>query len=139
MIACGKYIVVKEKAHSKMINCLKITEILGDKVVIVTSGEDEFVRVWDTKFNLINEVNMRKTGFYESNMGTRNVSVQSLDVFSCKLPRRQSKEGEEQQSLSVLLLGTRNGDIIEAAFEGEFAGIKSDEIPEESEESAEED
>ena len=122
-----------------MINCLKITEILGDKVVIVTSGEDEFVRVWDTKFNLINEVNMRKTGFYESTMGTRNVSVQSLDVFSCRFPRRQSKEGEEQQSLSVLLLGTRNGDIIEAAFEGEFAGIKSDEVAEESEESAEED
>ena len=54
LVACGKYIVVKERAHDKMINCLKITEILKDKVVIITSGEDEFIRIWDTKFNLIN-------------------------------------------------------------------------------------
>jgi hypothetical protein len=72
-----------------MINCLKITEILGDKVVIITSGEDEFIRVWDTRFNLINEVNIRKTGFFDESNANRNLSIQSIDVFSCKLPRRQ--------------------------------------------------
>jgi hypothetical protein len=58
-----------------MINCLKITEILGDKVAIITSGEDDFVRVWDTKFNIINEFNMRKTGFFEGSAAARNISV----------------------------------------------------------------
>jgi hypothetical protein len=77
LVACGKYIVVKERAHDKMINCLKITEILRDKVVIITSGEDEFIRIWDTKFNLINEFNIRKTGFFESTTvtGIRNMSA----------------------------------------------------------------
>ena len=71
LVACGKYIVVKERAHDKMINCLKISEILTDKVVIITSGEDEFIRIWDTKFNLINEFNIRKTGFFEGIAGPR--------------------------------------------------------------------
>jgi len=86
LVACGKYIVVKERAHEKMINCLKITEILRDKVVIITSGEDEFIRIWDTKFNLINEFNIRKTGFFESTTATgiRNMSAQSIDIFSCR-------------------------------------------------------
>jgi hypothetical protein len=78
-----------------MINCLKITEILGDKVAIITSGEDEFVRMWDTNFNLINELNMRKTGFYDASMGVRNLSVQSIDVFSCQVPRNK-KDTETQ-------------------------------------------
>ena len=71
LVACGKYIVVKERAHAKMINCLKISEILGDKVVIITSGEDEYIKIWDTKFNLINEFNIRKTGFFEGTATSR--------------------------------------------------------------------
>ena len=54
-----------------MINCLKISEILGDKVVIITSGEDEYIKIWDTKFNLINEFNIRKTGFFEGTATSR--------------------------------------------------------------------
>lgn len=74
-MACGKYIIVKERAHSKMINCLKISEILNDKVVIITSGEDETIKIWDTKFNLINEFHIRKTGFFEGIAATRNMSA----------------------------------------------------------------
>lgn len=71
LVSCGKYIVVRERAHDKMINCLKISEILNDKVVIITSGEDEYIKIWDTKFNLINEFHIRKTGFFEGTVGTR--------------------------------------------------------------------
>jgi hypothetical protein len=71
LVACGKYIVVNERAHSKMINCIKITEILTDKVVIITSSEDECVKIWDTKFNLISEFNLRKTGFFEGIAASR--------------------------------------------------------------------
>ena len=33
-----------------MINCLKITEFFN-RIYIITSGEDEFIKIWDTKFN----------------------------------------------------------------------------------------
>ena len=47
-----------------MINCLKITELYKDKIVIITAGEDECVKIWDTKFNLISEVLLRKTRLF---------------------------------------------------------------------------
>lgn len=47
-----------------MINCIKVSEILGDKVIIITCGEDEYIKIWDPKFNLIDEFNIRKTGFF---------------------------------------------------------------------------
>lgn len=71
----GIYIHIYCRAHNKMINCLKVSEILGDKVVIITSGEDEYIRIWDTKFNLINEFNIRKTGFFEGTATSRNLSA----------------------------------------------------------------
>lgn len=64
-----------------MINCLKISEILNDKVVIITAGEDEFIKIWDTKFNLINEFNLRKTGFFEGTATTRVNLFHSLNFL----------------------------------------------------------
>jgi hypothetical protein len=32
LVAHGKYITVKAKAHQKMINCIKITEIYGEVI-----------------------------------------------------------------------------------------------------------
>ncbi|CAD8183513.1 unnamed protein product [Paramecium pentaurelia] len=131
LVSCGKYIVVKERAHQKMINCLKISEILGDKVVIITCGEDEYIKIWDTKFNLINEFNIRKTGFFQDGTpAIRNLSAQSIDIFSCKVPKRQlnEEEVEESHNLSVMLVGTRNGDILEAAFQVESQGLKLQQI-----------
>ena len=59
LVACGKYIIAKESAHSKQINCIKISELFKDKILIITAGEDEFIRIWDTKFNLVSEINVR--------------------------------------------------------------------------------
>lgn len=42
-----------------MINVVKITELLEDKVILLTAGEDEYVRIWDTKFNLIKDIHLR--------------------------------------------------------------------------------
>ena len=63
-----------------MINCLKISEILGDKVVIITCGEDEYIKIWDTKFNLINEFNIRKTGFFQD--GTPAIRVNIYFIYN---------------------------------------------------------
>ncbi|EGR31153.1 hypothetical protein IMG5_116830 [Ichthyophthirius multifiliis] len=129
LVACGKYIIAKEKAHLKMINCLKITELFQDKVLIITSGEDEFVKIWDTKFNMINEINIRKTGLFSDVPFSRNLSAQSLDLFSCKYPKKSENENSLGDSdndtvYPILLLGTRNGDIFEASFTLEYQGSK---------------
>jgi WD40 repeat protein len=49
-VTCGKYMTLKKQAHSRMINCLKITDVLHDKLLVVTSGEDELIKFWDTSF-----------------------------------------------------------------------------------------
>lgn len=51
LVTCGKYILAKPKAHNKMINCLKVTEAFKNNVIIITAGEDEMIKFWDTKFN----------------------------------------------------------------------------------------
>lgn len=81
LVTCGKHIVARERAHQKMINCLKIAELFKDKILVLTAGEDEFVRVWDTKFNLVNEIALRKTGLFHDLPSTRSLAPQSLDVF----------------------------------------------------------
>lgn len=42
-----------------MINVIKITELIDDKIVIITSGEDEIIKIWDVKFMLLKEINLR--------------------------------------------------------------------------------
>lgn len=63
----------------------------------------------------------------------KNLSAQSIDVFSCKVPKRhkdeEQSESQNDQSLSVMLVGTRNGDILEAAFQVEFQGLKMTQKP----------
>lgn len=54
-----------------MINVLRICEILNNKLVIITAGEDECIKLWDTKFNLMNEFNIRKAGLYDKIAASR--------------------------------------------------------------------
>lgn len=39
-----------------MINCLKVTEAFRNTVIIITAGQDDFIKFWDTKFNEINVI-----------------------------------------------------------------------------------
>lgn len=50
LVTCEKYITMRKEAHKGMINCLKITDSLSDKLVIVTAGQDEYIKFWDTHF-----------------------------------------------------------------------------------------
>lgn len=59
-----------------MINVLKIIELFKDKVLIITAGEDEYIRIWDTQFSLISEISIRKnTGSYHESPSSLNVSA----------------------------------------------------------------
>lgn len=42
-----------------MINIIKITELKDEKIIIISAGEDESIKIWDTKFNLLSEIKMR--------------------------------------------------------------------------------
>jgi hypothetical protein len=53
-----------------MINVLRVCELAG-KLVIITAGEDECLKIWDTKFNLVHEFNIRKAGLYEKVAASR--------------------------------------------------------------------
>lgn len=52
-----KYIPVKKTAHKKMITSLLLTDTLEH--IIVTSGEDEFIKLWSMDFELLTEFNVR--------------------------------------------------------------------------------
>ena len=59
LISKGKYIVTKNIAHKKMINCIKVTDVLRNNVMIITAGEDETVKFWDSSFELKGELDLR--------------------------------------------------------------------------------
>ena len=39
-----------------------IIKLKSKKIIIITASEDEFIKIWDTKFNLVNQISMRKLG-----------------------------------------------------------------------------
>lgn len=51
LFICGKYIVCKKLAHEKSINCLKLCELFKYKTIVISAGEDNMIKFWDTKFN----------------------------------------------------------------------------------------
>mmetsp|Transcript_9178 Transcript_9178/g.8080 ORF Transcript_9178/g.8080 Transcript_9178/m.8080 type:complete len:293 (+) Transcript_9178:674-1552(+) len=60
LVSGGKYYPLKKEAHAAMINCIKVSDALGDKNVIITAGEDEFLKIWNINMELVHEVNLRE-------------------------------------------------------------------------------
>ena len=48
-----------------MINCIKVSDIFTEKIIVITASEDEHVKIWDTSMNLLSEFNIRKIGFFD--------------------------------------------------------------------------
>lgn len=89
LVTNGSFIPLKEKAHDGMINCLKITDVLHKKIVIITAGEDEMIKFWDTTFQHISTFSIRKHNSFLDNDGDGplcNLSAQSLDIYTCQPP-----------------------------------------------------
>ncbi|KAL4455920.1 hypothetical protein ABPG73_008674 [Tetrahymena malaccensis] len=151
LITCNKYVVARNKAHLKMINCIKIFKAFEEHILIITAGEDELIKIWDTKFNLINEIKIKQIPefSYLSSSQTntkdlKNLSAQSIDIYFCgmhqqlieqKLKSQNSKLQNTQQSNKkkeeqtekqwpIILFGTRNGAIMEATFQLDEASLK---------------
>jgi hypothetical protein len=42
-----------------MINRILVTKSIGNKLLMITSAEDEFICIWDSSFNLISKFSIR--------------------------------------------------------------------------------
>ncbi len=60
VITDGKCMIGRKNAHDKMINCMKVTTVFQSHIIIITAGEDTMIKMWDTKFNLINYVDLKE-------------------------------------------------------------------------------
>lgn len=97
---------MRKKAHTKPINCLK----LAKQDLLISSGEDEYIRIWNGKFECIYEQEMRRIDFFKElaklnsenkyfeKAVERNLSVQSISVWP-----------HENVGALCLLMATRNG------------------------------
>lgn len=91
--------MLRKTAHKKMINCINVTDVIRHRVVIITAGEDENIKLWDTSFNKLGEINLRGLiTSVEDISQSRNLSAQSIDIFACPLTKEtegmKSKEDE---------------------------------------------
>ena len=60
VISCkGEYQPMKQLAHPhRLINCIKVVDVNDMKVIIISAGEDECIRIWDSRFELLNCINL---------------------------------------------------------------------------------
>ena len=97
-----------------MVNIIKITELKDEKIIIISAGEEETIKIWDTKFNLLSEIKMRYIRDLEDidKDKNKNISAQSIDLFCCQ---KRGKTIQNNQNIDCrLLIGTRSGQIIES-------------------------
>ncbi len=111
VMTSGRFIILKEKAHQKTVNCLKV--LAAKEEVIITAGEDETIHFWNKWMVKICSIELRQSELWCDLRGEkervseiskdRNYSVTSLDYYQCR-------------GSSTLLVSTRAGDIIETHF-----------------------
>lgn len=53
IVSFETFMQIKEKAHNDCIICIKIFELRQSKTFVITSAEDEMIKIWDASFNLI--------------------------------------------------------------------------------------
>jgi WD40 repeat protein len=154
LITGGNYFMLRKTAHRRMINCIKVTDVIRNRVVIITASEDENIRLWNFSFNKpmgdrgnnkpLGEISLRsllKTVLNKNEdiAQSRNLSAQSIDIYACPdFSENKGPDGEEnvrnersvfqdRTSECYLLIGTRNGDILEVKLEPTIIDTLDDE------------
>jgi len=67
IVICDNYVELRKSAHKGMINRIIVTDHIAEKLLMITSGEDETICIWDSNFNQICRFNIRESGFYTEN------------------------------------------------------------------------
>jgi hypothetical protein len=99
---------------------------------VVTTGEDHYVRFWDTSFNLISEYCVSQLfpeNSYVSGAKNKDISIQSIDIYACKPPPTMNINNEMttgyEKDGAKLLLSTRNGAVIEISLGTQFQTLQA--------------
>lgn len=137
LVTCSKYIVMKKNAHRGMINCLKISDVLAEDLMVVSSGEDELIKFWDTSFNLLKVLHLRNIRVSSIDRLMPNISAQSIDFHACSpRPKTEKINSKDKKStergpirsnevikqIPKILLCNRDGDILELYFSCKWKG-----------------
>ncbi len=66
--------------------------------MVITTGEDEYVRFWDISFKPVSEFSVRmhfpEAETDKSEELRKNLSIQSIDIFACKPPATLNSGGK---------------------------------------------
>lgn len=79
----GQYYCTRKTAHKKMINSMVVSR--NEDIIIITGGEDEFIKVWSSSFELLAEYNFRLSNFIEVS-STSDVNL-SVMIGQCRYPK----------------------------------------------------
>ena len=124
--------------HKKMINSIKVTDVMQNIVVVISAAEDCCIKFWNTKLELISEFDLCQQSFSFNGLSSGsqnglddpvrafNHSPQSIDIFACDSNQAASALGGKvspENYPKVLLVGTRNCEIVEVVLSTEFLGI----------------
>lgn len=106
--------------------------LITKKILVVTTGEDHYVRFWDTSFNLISEYCVSQLfpeNSYVSGAKNKDISIQSIDIYACKPPPTMNINNEMttgyEKDGAKLLLSTRNGAVIEISLGTQFQTLQA--------------
>ena len=95
----------KEGAHSGSVNTVKMSCSLGQTIILISSGEDETVKLWSGGFEVIKVLDLRRLVLHHVPSG-KSISAQSVDVH-------YSKEAKSCFMLPRVLVSTKNGEVME--------------------------
>ena len=127
LITFGKYKVIHEEAHKGSINILKITDVMEKVVIIISAGEDQIICFWDSKLELIKKLDLSLCPVWKLH-DKYNHSASSLDIYACSPPNTTNldKEADDYTAI-ILLVATKNNEVIEIKLKTEYKGIREEE------------
>ena len=122
LVTFGKYKTIHPKAHQGKINIINITDIMNDVLIILSAGEDQTICFWDSRLELIKKLNLALCPLWKLNDNI-NHSANSIDIYACQQNNEYNSVDTEKGS-KILLICTKNNEILEIKLSTEFKGIK---------------
>lgn len=127
LVTFGKHKVIHEKAHNGAINILKVTDAMEKIVIIISAGEDQIICFWDPKLMIIKKLDLSLSPLWKISDGYDH-SARSIDVYACEQTHVVNSNKNDSESTAVMLLvATRNNEVVEVRLKTEYKGIKEQE------------
>ena len=86
-------------------------------IVLITGGEDKYIRIWNTKMGVLVSVYLKTLSCFGGNLSSlseySNFAPQNIDIYNCYFDKKQKEPHTD------ILVGTRGGDIVELTIRNE--------------------